>query len=126
MSEHAAEGHVEPLVAADAEDVGRLLRPQFAEEGFPWKQIAGFIGSLAFTFVALILVVNRVVPVVALIPIILTLAAIQAGWQLGFFMHLRESRGPAWHIGVLVLGGGIGILLVIFSIWIMMFKWGVS
>lgn len=116
----------ERLVGADLEDFGDVLRAHFVAEAFPWKQIIGYAGSLALTVVALVMVVDRVMPIQPLIAAILVLAGIQAGWQLGFFMHLREARGPAWHIGFLAFGGATALLVVVFSIWIMTFKWGVS
>lgn len=108
------------------EDMGALLRPRFTAEGFPWKQVIGYVGSLVLTLVALDLVVDHLLPVTALIPVIMVLALIQASWQLGFFMHLRESRGPAWHIGMLAFGGVVAGGLIGLSIWIMTFKFGVS
>lgn len=108
------------------DDMGALLAPHFKTERFPWKQVLGFVGSLVLTLVALDLVVDHMLPTQVLIMVILALAVVQAAWQLGFFMHLRESHGPAWHIGMIALGGSIGVLLIIFSIWIMTFKYGVS
>ena len=69
---------------------------------------------------------NHVLPPVALLSVILTLAVIQAGLQLGVFMHLKEGRGLAWQLIPLYLVFLIAIGMVGMSIWIMLFKSGVS
>ena len=112
--------------AAEVEQAGRLLQPHFAAERFPWAPVAGYAGSLLLTFVALDLVVRHVLPAASLFALVLALAGGQAGLQLGVFMHLRESRGPAWHILPLGLAFLIALGLVGASLWIMAFKWGVS
>ncbi len=103
-----------------------FLKPQFHEEKFPTVQIWGYIGSLVLTFAAYLLVMNHVLPPVALLSVILTLAVIQAGLQLGVFMHLKEGRGLAWQLIPLYLVFLIAIGMVGMSIWIMLFKSGVS
>ncbi len=104
----------------------KFLRPHFAEEKFPAVQIAGYIGSLVLTFAAYFLVMNHVLPPAALLAIILALAVFQAGLQLGVFMHLKESRGLAWQLIPLYLVFLIALGMVGMSIWIMLFKSGVS
>jgi cytochrome aa3 quinol oxidase subunit IV len=108
------------------EAVPRFLQPHFAEEGFPWVQVGGYAGSLLLTFAAFGLVVHHLLTPATLLGVIMALAAGQAALQLGVFMHLRESRGPAWQILPLGLSFAIAIGLVIASLWIMAFKWGVS
>lgn len=103
-----------------------ILAPRFAERATPWRQILGYVGSLMLTMVALLAVVRRWLPVHELAVMVLALAGLQAAWQLTSFMHLRESRGSAWHILTLFFGIGVGLGVVGFSIWIMMFKSGVS
>ncbi len=103
-----------------------LLAPKFEEHAFPWRQIFGYAASLVLTLGALLLVERRVLAPTALLVVILALAAIQAGLQLGLFMHLRESAGATWHVVTLAIGIGVAIGIVIFSIWIMTFKSGVS
>ena len=104
----------------------RIIDPHFTEERFPWRQVIGFAASLALTFAALLMVRGRILAPQLLTPVLLALAAAQVGIQLGVFMHLRESRGPAWHVPLLALGIGIAVGMVGMSIWIMTFKWGVS
>ncbi|OLZ08278.1 cytochrome o ubiquinol oxidase subunit IV [Sulfobacillus thermosulfidooxidans] len=102
------------------------LVPRFEEETFPWKQIFGYIASLVLTALAFGAVVEHMLPPAFLISFILFLAVLQAALQLGIFMHLRESRGSTWQIVTLALAIFMGIGIVIFSIWIMTFKSGVS
>lgn len=103
-----------------------FLRPHFAQHAFPWPQVWGYGASIVLTALAIGLVTAHMLPPVALLGVVLGLAAIQAGLQLGVFMHIRESRGTAWQVVPLALAMGIGLGIVITAIWIMAFKWGVS
>lgn len=116
------------LLAAARMETGmpRFLTPRFAKERFPWMQIGAYIGSLILTFIAFYMVQAHLMRPRLLITAILALALGQAGLQLGVFMHVRESRGPAWQIIPLGLGFAIGAGLIGMSIWIMAFKSGVS
>ncbi len=104
----------------------RFLEPHFAGEGFPWTQLWGYVGSLVLTFAAFGLVIHHLLTPTALLGLVLVLAAGQASLQLGVFMHLRESRGPAWQVLPLGLSFAIGVGMIVASLWIMAFKWGVS
>lgn len=135
MATVITEPEVAPAPATAAEDLAasgmegailRFLRPHFAEEGFPWMQVAGYAGSLVLTFLAFGLVIHHLLSPAMLLGVVLVLAAGQASLQLGVFMHLRESRGPAWQILPLGLAFAIAFGLIIASVWIMAFKWGVS
>jgi cytochrome aa3-600 menaquinol oxidase subunit 4 len=103
-----------------------ILNPRFAEERFPWPQVWGYLASLALTFVALYLVERHRLAPGALGAVVLVLAGGQAATQLGVFMHVRESRGPAWQLVPLGLAFAIAIALVGLSVWVMAFKWGVA
>lgn len=103
-----------------------FLTPRFEPEAFPWRQILGYAASLLLTLAASMAVIHRVLPPQALLGVILALAGIQALVQLGFFMHIREGLGPTWHVLTLALGGVVALGIVVFSIWIMTFRWGVS
>lgn len=103
-----------------------LLRPKMHATHFPSLQITGYILSIILTLLAFGMVAYHWLPIGTLIPLILVLAFIQAALQLGIFMHLREGRGTTWQIPVLTLALFIGLGIVGFSIWIMMFKSGVS
>jgi cytochrome aa3 quinol oxidase subunit IV len=109
-----------------AEEGLLFLAPKIESEGFPWLQIWGYIGSLVLTFGAFGLVVYHLMTPLMLLVVILTLAVGQAALQLGVFMHLREARGPAWQIVPLGLAFFIALGMVGMSIWIMLFKSGVS
>lgn len=103
-----------------------FLRPKVEVAHAPWLQGAGYAGSLMLTVLAFGLVVDHVLPPAALLVVLLVLATGQAALQLGVFMHLRESRGLAWQILPLGLAFAIAFGMVGMSIWIMMFKSGVS
>ncbi|PSR22643.1 MAG: cytochrome C oxidase subunit IV [Sulfobacillus acidophilus] len=104
----------------------KFLRPRFHEEKFPTIQILGYIGSLILTFGAYFLVMDHVLPPVSLLAVILALAVMQGALQIGVFMHVREGRGLAWQIVPLYLVFLIAMGMVGMSIWIMLFKSGVS
>jgi cytochrome aa3 quinol oxidase subunit IV len=104
----------------------KFLRPQFHDEKFPTLQILGYIGSLVLTFAAYFLVMDHILPPIALLTVILTLAVVQAALQLGVFMHIREGRGLAWQLIPLYMVFLIAAGMVGMSIWIMLFKSGVS
>lgn len=103
-----------------------LLAPRFEQHDLPWRQIVGYVLSLGLTLSAYLLVVHRVLPPFGMIIAILALAGVQAALQLGLFMHLRESLGSTWHVPALALAITVALGIVIFSIWIMSFKSGVS
>ncbi|AEW03902.1 cytochrome C oxidase subunit IV [Sulfobacillus acidophilus DSM 10332] len=120
----ALHGHPEELHEDSIELAS--LNPHFEAHAFPWKQVFGFLASLVLTAISFWLVMDHVLPVQSVIAVILALAVVQALLQLGVFMHMRESRGAAWQILVLGLGLLMAFGLVAASIWIMMFKSGVS
>lgn len=103
-----------------------IFSPKMHQTHFPSLQITGYLLSIILTLLAFGMVAYHWMPMSSLIPVILILAFIQAGLQLGIFMHLREGRGTTWQIPVLALAVSIGLGIVGFSIWIMMFKSGVS
>lgn len=115
-------------VATEHEDgVGVfLLKAHFSPNAFPFRQIAGYAISLTLTLLAAFMVAQHILPHRALLATILALAAIQGVLQLVLFMHVRESHGPAWQLPALLLGLSVALGIVGFSIWIMMFKSGVS
>lgn len=126
MSEAQQALTAEQAYQNDNDKALKFLKPRFEEEKFPTTQILGYIGSLVLTFAAYFLVMNHVLPAVALLAVILTLAVLQAALQLGVFMHVREGRGLAWQLIPLYLVFLIAAGMVGMSIWIMLFKSGVS
>ncbi|NMP23273.1 cytochrome o ubiquinol oxidase subunit IV [Sulfobacillus harzensis] len=103
-----------------------FLAPRFHTARFPGMQVAGYILSLILTLIAFGMVAYHWLPLSALVTVIIIIALIQGALQLGIFMHLREARGTIWHLPVLGLALFIGLGIVAFSIWIMLFKSGVS
>lgn len=103
-----------------------ILTPRFHAQRWPWRQLIGYLASILLTLAAYLMVLDHLIPTTALIVVILCLAAVQAVVQLGFFMHLRESVGPAWHLLALSLGSAVAIGIVGFSVWIVTFHWGAS
>ncbi len=114
-----------PTGHGDEVEVG-FLAPRIHAAPFPGMQITGYVLSMALTLAAFGLVAYHWLPLSSLVTVILVLAFIQAALQLGIFMHLREARGTAWHLPVLALALFVGLGIVGFSIWIMLFKSGVS
>ena len=106
--------------------LGRALEPQFHPVAFPSAQVVGYALSLGLTLLALWLAAVRHLAPVRLVPVLLGLALVQAGVQLASFMHVRESRGTAWHLPLLVIAAGVAVATIVFSMWIMTFKYGVS
>ncbi|MCY0899627.1 MAG: cytochrome C oxidase subunit IV family protein [Firmicutes bacterium] len=126
MSEAPKAMTAEEAYHNENDKVLRFLEPRFHEEKFPSIQILGYIGSLILTFGAYFLVMNHVLPPVALLSVILILAVFQAALQLGVFMHIREGRGLAWQLIPLYFVFFVALGMVAMSIWIMLFKSGVS
>jgi cytochrome aa3-600 menaquinol oxidase subunit 4 len=120
-----AEPRTTPEQSAQEEGLP-FLEPRMHAEAFPTVQIWGYAGSLLLTFASFFLVIRHLMPPVLLLAVILTLAVGQAALQLGVFMHVRESRGPAWQIVPLGLAFFIAFGMIGMSIWIMLFKSGVS
>ncbi|WP_175482240.1 cytochrome o ubiquinol oxidase subunit IV [Thermoflavimicrobium dichotomicum] len=90
--------------------------------GFPWGHVIGYMGSILLTLVALWLAVNPPFSQGGIITILLVLAVLQILIQLIFFMHITESRGPAFHTLAIVLGFLFTFAVVAGSIWIMTFN----
>ncbi|MDB5084475.1 MAG: cyoD [Bacilli bacterium] len=91
------------------------------ERGMPWAHIIGFIISLILTAIPLWMTLAHSLTYTRLLMVILVFAVAQILVQLFFFMHVRESRGPRWHIWMLVLGFILTFTIVAASIWIMTF-----
>ena len=114
-----------PAAPGDSVEIAALA-PRHARPHFPTVQIIGYAVSLILTLIAFAMTHNRWLALSPLVTMILVLAFVQAAVQMGVFMHLREGRGTLWHLPVLGLALFIALGLVGFSIWIMLFKSGVS
>jgi cytochrome aa3-600 menaquinol oxidase subunit 4 len=126
MSEPTKELTIEAAYESDNDRSLTFLKPRFHEEKFPTVQILGYIGSLILTFAAYFMVMNQILPPVSLLAVILALAIGQGALQLGVFMHIREGRGLAWQLIPLYFVFFVALAMVGMSVWIMLFKSGVS
>ncbi|MCY0879502.1 MAG: cytochrome C oxidase subunit IV family protein [Firmicutes bacterium] len=117
--------HEDPTLPGESVEIP-LLAPHLSTPHFPARQIAGYVASLILTGIAFFLVARHALPLSWLLAVVLILAFLQAAIQLGVFMHLREGRGTTWHLPIIGLGLFVGLGIVGFSIWIMLFKSGVS
>lgn len=104
----------------------RLLEPHAKPVHFPTPQMGAYAASLGLTLLAFAMTAYHWMPVSGLVTVIIILAFVQGALQMGVFMHLREGRGTLWHLPVLALALFVGLGIVAFSIWIMLFKSGVS
>lgn len=122
------EAHAQKAEVPEEDRDLRLPLPEarFGEETSALGPLVGYGLSIVLTVIAFAAVLDHFLPAGALIVLVLALAGLQAVVQLGFFMHLRESVGPVWHVLTLALGIGVALGIVICSIWIMTFRWGVS
>lgn len=83
------------------------------------KYIIGFILSLALTIVAYVLVTQELVGGMALIMVLGALAVVQMIVQLVFFLHLGDEVGPRYKLASFLFMGGILLIIVVGSVWIM-------
>lgn len=79
----------------------------------------GFIGSLALTVTAYLLVTNEVFDGWTTAIVISVLALIQCVVQLLFFLHLNQESRPRWQLWTLLSMLAIFIVVVFGSIWVM-------
>jgi cytochrome aa3-600 menaquinol oxidase subunit 4 len=110
----------------DQVEIGGILAPRLGPIHFPTLEMGGYALALVLTLLAFGLTAYHWLTPGVLIPVILALAFLQGAVQLGVFMHLREGRGTLWHLPVLGLALFVALGIVGFSLWIMMFKSGVS
>jgi len=83
------------------------------------KYIIGFVLSLAFTFLAYGLVVNKLVTGMTVVVLLSVLALIQAAVQLFFFLHLSWRRERKWQLFAFISMLIVLIIIVGGSLWIM-------
>jgi cytochrome o ubiquinol oxidase operon protein cyoD len=83
------------------------------------KYIIGFILSLILTLAAYFMVVEDVATGMTIILILGVLALVQMVVQLVFFLHLGEEVGPRYKLASFLFMGGILLIIVVGSIWIM-------
>lgn len=83
------------------------------------KYIIGFVLSLILTLTAYFLVVEEVVSGLTLFAALGALAFIQMVVQLAYFLHLGEEVGPRYKLASFIFMGGILLIVVVGSVWIM-------
>ncbi len=83
------------------------------------KYIIGFVLSLALTIVAFVLVANELVSGIALVWTLAALALVQMLVQLTYFLHLGEEARPRYKLASFLFMGGILLIIVVGSVWIM-------
>ncbi|MBX4191601.1 MAG: cytochrome o ubiquinol oxidase subunit IV [Candidatus Doudnabacteria bacterium] len=81
--------------------------------------ILGFFISVGLTLTAYFIVEKQLLNGYDLILVIFGLAFIQLWVQLIFFLHLGQEQKPRWNIYALLSTGGIALIVIVGSIWIM-------
>lgn len=79
----------------------------------------GFIASLLLTTLAFLLVVTKMLSGTALAVTIVTLAILQAIFQLRFFLHVGQEAKPRWETVSFCFMLVILLIIAIGSLWIM-------
>lgn len=81
--------------------------------------INGFLGSLACTIVAFVLVEYHMLSLWQSVGVVATLACMQCVLHLIVFLHLGEEARPRWRAAALVFMALVVCIMVSGSVWIM-------
>ncbi|MGG1660020.1 cytochrome o ubiquinol oxidase subunit IV [Brevibacillus sp. NRS-1366] len=84
--------------------------------------VIGFLLSLVLTIIPIVVLTNNWLEGNGSTIVFLVTAVLQFIIQLVYFMHLREEDKPRYNLMSLILGIFIVLLIVIGSIWIMMYN----
>ena len=103
--------HVSDMKKHDGESHGSLK-----------SYVTGFAFSLLLTIIPIMVLENNWLEGKGITIVFLVTAVLQFIIQLVFFMHLREEEKPRYNLMSLILGIFIVLLIVIGSIWIMMYN----
>ena len=88
--------------------------------GLLTSYIIGFILSMILTLIAYGIVSHHVsFSHEAIVVAILTLAFIQLGIQLFFFLHIGNESKPRWNLLIFLSFAGVIFIMVVGSLWIM-------
>lgn len=90
-----------------------------APHGTPKVYVTGYILSLVLTAIPFALVMTGALPVAAIIPIIVVIAAGQIVVHLVAFLHLNKHSGGGWNLTAATYTAVILVILVGASVWIM-------
>ncbi|WP_018755373.1 cytochrome o ubiquinol oxidase subunit IV [Paenibacillus terrigena] len=82
----------------------------------------GFVFSILLTIIPITVVMSGWLAGKASAIILMVTAVLQLVVQLIFFMHLREEKKPRYNLLTLILGLIILLVIVIGSMWIMMYN----
>lgn len=83
------------------------------------KYIIGFVLSLVLTLVAFYLVEKELLSGTTLVLVLGGLALVQLVVQLTYFLHLGDEVGPRYKLASFLFMGGILVIVVVGSVWIM-------
>src|SRR5438045_4058541 len=81
--------------------------------------VVGFVLSLVFTLIPYYMIVHKSFSARMLLIWIISFAFLQMAIQLIFFLHLGREKKPHFNLFFLVSTGGIILVVVVGSIWIM-------
>lgn len=81
--------------------------------------VIGFIASLLLTTVAFLLVITKTLVGTTLVFTIVSLAIVQAIFQLRFFLHVGQEAKPRWETLTFCFMLAILLIIAIGSLWIM-------
>ncbi|GEB33403.1 MULTISPECIES: cytochrome o ubiquinol oxidase subunit IV [Brevibacillus] len=84
--------------------------------------VTGFICSIVLTIIPIVVLVNNWLEGLGSTIVFLAAALLQFIVQLVFFMHLKDEEKPRYNLMSLLLGIFIVLLIVVGSIWIMMYN----
>lgn len=79
--------------------------------------VVGFILSILTTLLAFFFVVNKLLPVPALIYVVLAIAVVQLVVQVVFFLHI--GRGSRWKLITFLFTILVVAIIVVGSVWVM-------
>ncbi|WP_152393898.1 cytochrome o ubiquinol oxidase subunit IV [Paenibacillus guangzhouensis] len=82
----------------------------------------GFVFSILLTIIPIAVVMNGWLAGKASSIVLMITAVLQLAVQLIFFMHLREEDKPRYNLLSLILGLIILLVIVVGSMWIMMYN----
>ncbi|MCQ6560232.1 cytochrome o ubiquinol oxidase subunit IV [Paenibacillus mendelii] len=82
----------------------------------------GFLFSIVLTIIPVAIVMNGWLEGAASSIVLMMAAVLQLVVQLIFFMHLREEKKPRYNLVTLILGLVILLVIVLGSMWIMLYN----
>ncbi|GGE26863.1 hypothetical protein GCM10011571_31340 [Marinithermofilum abyssi] len=93
---------------ANAEQTKNQTAVQTSQES-AWKHVTSFAVMIVLTAIAFAAVATNLVPSHLLVPLLLTLAAVQVVVQLYTFMHLNQ-KGSGFPVAFMASGIFIGVI----------------